>query len=141
MKTNSGLAEDRLNEIYSGIASNPRNLPTQVPDLVDSDVETDGFRISRHIVGIDNRYWDQNRYQTIQHKKELMPNEKYTDIDGKNFIKNTRKTMPKQRPRPFQVHDNERYFNHVFSLKPQRSLKNIYSNEYYQPNSIDRAEI
>lgn len=46
------------------------------------------------------------------------------------------------RPKPFQVHDNERYYNHVFSLKPQRSLtKNIYCNDYFQPDSLDRAEI
>lgn len=124
-----------------------------VPDLVDSDNENDGFRISRHLVGTDNRYWDQNKYHTIQKlkKEQIMPNEKYSEIEERPFEnKNTRKfyknsssmPLPKQRPRPFQVHDNERYYNHVFSLKPQRSLaKNIYSNEYYQPNSFDRAEI
>lgn len=90
-----------------------------------------------------------------------MPNEKYANYEendrqyernSTSRQRNTRKSnyskngnsssIPKQRPRPFQVHDNERYYNHVFSLKPQRSLaKNIYSNEYFQPDSLDRAEI
>lgn len=172
MKTNSGLAEDRLSDIYSGVDSRRQSKTLSLPTRpsahqIDSDnSETEnGFRISRHLVGADNRYWDVNKYHTIQklskkdNQTQLMPNDKYSDIDDNdrqydrarqrnsrktNYNKNanTSNTNSKQRPRPFQVHDNERYYNHVFSLKPQRSLaKNIYSNEYFQPNSLDRAEI
>lgn len=173
MKTNNGLAEDRLSEIYSGVDSRRQSKSLSLPSRpqaqqLDSDnSETDnGFRISRHLDGADNRYWDINKYHTIQklskkdNQIQLMPNEKYSDIEEFNDrqyerskLRNSRKTsyskngnsstsMPKERPRPFQVHDNERYYNHVFSLKPQRSLaKNIYSNDCFQPNSLERAEI
>lgn len=126
-----------------------RSLPYQ-----DSDNESNsGFRISRHLEGADLSHWDTHKYHTVQkfHKRDddgLLPDDKYSERHydklnkkKKSYIKNG-SSMPKERPRPFQVHDNERYYNHIFSLRPQRSLaKNIYSKEYFQPNTLERAEI
>lgn len=78
----------------------------------------------------------------------ILPDDKYSvryfsnqTQKRKSYVKNG-SSMPKERPRPFQVHDNERYYNHIFSLRPQRSLaKNIYNKDYFQPNSLERAEI
>lgn len=79
-----------------------------------------------------------------------MPHERYSDIDRNEHLQNTiyrsKKDLKNQqnRPKPFQVHDNERYYNHVFALKPQnqRSFqRNIYSNDYFQPDSLERAEL
>lgn len=111
-----------------------------------------GFRISRHLADANPTNWDTHRYYTVQklQKREdgLFPDDKYSERHyethnqkRKSYIKNG-SSVPKERPRPFQVHDNERYYNHIFSLPNQRSLaKNIYSKEYFQPNSLDRAEI
>lgn len=162
--------EDEISDIYTGLDNHVRinSMRSSLPRQENSDIDHDdyspsGFRISRHLEGADMSHWDNHNYHTVQkfhssREDGILPDDKYSERHydklskkkSKGYIKNgsgsvnlaTGMTMPKERPRPFQVHDNERYYNHIFSLRPQRSLaKNIYSKENFQPNSLERAEI
>lgn len=81
----------------------------------------------RSSLPIDNKY---NRRSSLQNSKKYHKN------------KDT-----KSRPKPLQVGDNEQYYNHIFPVKKTNLSKaNCYFNKnvsdvYFQPSSIDRAEL
>ncbi|XP_017772933.1 PREDICTED: uncharacterized protein LOC108560027 [Nicrophorus vespilloides] len=52
---------------------------------------------------------------------------------GPKKSKDPRRSLPKPRPKPLQL-EHEKYYDHIFP-------KHSYNDVYYQPNSLDHAEL
>lgn len=92
-----------------------------------SSFNTMAVRSHRSSLPIDNNKYD--RRSSLQNSKKYYKN------------KDT-----KARPKPLQVGDNEQYYNHIFPATTTTNPKSHYNKNtrtdmYFQPSTLDRAEL
>ncbi|KAF5289667.1 hypothetical protein FQR65_LT11784 [Abscondita terminalis] len=157
-KGRSSLEDHPTEEnVYSGVNSTIRQYRSQtVPkNYFESDDIENGLKF-RHG---DGKYHSYHKYYSIRkptdiddgenfssfntmtarsHRSSLPTDSKY---DRRSSLQNNSKKYckNKSRPKPLQFGEHEQYYNHIFPINPKNSNRN--TDLYFQPSTLDRAEL
>ncbi|XP_063911069.1 hemicentin-1 isoform X2 [Zophobas morio] len=141
----NSVEEKPKENVYSGLEPNTlhlRNRELSLNFFESDDNDTEKSFQDRSKYYSFNRYsnqkpfdnWSYNTLAMGSHRASLPVDNKYVRRSLKKYNKN-KDNRP--RPKPLQI-ENEKYYDHVF---PKRELRSNSTDLFYQPNSLDHAEL
>ncbi|CAH1372543.1 unnamed protein product [Tenebrio molitor] len=141
----NSVQEKPKENVYSGLEPNTlhlRNRELSLNFFESDDNDTEKSYQDRSKYYSFNRYsnpkpfdnWSYNTVAMGSHRASLPVDNKYVRRSLKKYNKN-KDSRP--RPKPLQF-ENEKYYDHVF---PKREARSNSTDLFYQPNSLDHAEL